>query len=83
MCELQTKCVILGRSWKIMFFSLIIHHNNRNKSINFIFMWNQADKKFKKNINAAKNSDAGGDDKLNFFFMWPNPVKVEMYSHSN
>ena len=46
-------------------------------------MWNQADKKFKKNINAAKNSDAGGDDKLNFFFMWPNPVKVEMYSHSN
>ena len=29
-------------------------------------MWNQANKK--KYIDAAGNSDAGGDDKLNFFF---------------
>ena len=27
-------------TWKIMFFRLIIHNNNRNKSINFIFIWN-------------------------------------------
>ena len=31
-------------------------------------MWNQANKKI--NIDVAGNSDAGGDDKLNFFFMW-------------
>ena len=31
---------------------------------------NLANKKFKK-IHAAGNSDAGGDDKLNFFFMGP------------
>ena len=51
-----------------MFLDLIHHNvNNRNKSINFIFMWNQANKK---KIDAAGNLDAGGDDKLNFFFMW-------------
>ena len=49
-----------------MFLDLIHHNvNNRNKSINFIFMWNQANKK---KIDAAGNLDAGGDDKLNFFF---------------
>ena len=30
-------------------------------------MWYQANKK---NINAAGNSDAGRDDKLDFLFMW-------------
>ena len=49
-----------------MFFKLRIYHNNRNKSINFVVMWNQANNK--KIIDAAGNSDAGGDDKLNLFF---------------
>ena len=51
---------------KSCFLKLKIHHNNRNKSINFIFIWNLANKKFKK-LNVAGNSDAGGDDKLNIF----------------
>ena len=38
---------LLPKTQKIMFFRLIIHHNNRNKSINFIFMWSQANKKLK------------------------------------
>ena len=57
----------LQKTRKIVFFRLRIYHNNRNKSINFVVMWNQANNK--KNIDAAGNSDAGGDDKLNFFFV--------------
>ena len=57
---------ILPKTRKIVFFRLIIHPNSRNKSINFISRWNQVNK-FKKNIDAARNPDEGGDDKLNFF----------------
>ena len=52
----------------VFFLKLTIHHNNRNKSINFVFMWNLANKKIKK-FDAAGNSDVDGDDKLNFF-LW-------------
>ena len=65
----------LQKTREIVFFRLRIYHNNRNKSINFIVMWNQANKKYIY-IDAAGNSDAGGDDKLNFFFMWPKQVVV-------
>ena len=30
---------------KSCFFKLIVHHNNKNKSINFIFIWKQVNKK--------------------------------------
>ena len=39
---------LLQKTRKIVFYRLRIHHNNRNKSINFILMWNQANKKKKK-----------------------------------
>ena len=42
---------------KSCIFRLVIHHN-RNKSINFIFMWTRANK---------KNIDAVGDNKVNFY----------------
>ena len=39
---------LLPKTWKIVFFRLIIHLNNKNKSINFISMLNQANTNFKK-----------------------------------
>ena len=54
---------------KSCFFKLTIHHNNRNKSINFIFIWN-----------LAGNSDAGGDDKLSFF-LWGLSDLVALQGH--
>ena len=46
-CHIQLGPVVYylpPKTWKLVFFRLIMHHNNRNKSINFIFMWNQANK---------------------------------------
>ena len=40
-------CYLLPKPRKIVFFRLVIHHNNRNKSINLIFVWNQANKQKK------------------------------------
>ena len=36
---------LLPKPQKIVYFRLIVHHNKRNKSVNFIFIWNQANKK--------------------------------------
>ena len=48
-------CLLLSspNTRQIVFFKLTIHHN-------FIFMWNIANKK----IDAAGNSDAGGDNSM-------------------
>ena len=51
----RNMCLLLNtpNTRQIVFFKLAIHHN-------FIFMWNIANKK----IDAAGNSDAGGDDSV-------------------
>ena len=50
-----------------MFFKLKIYHNNRNKSMNFIFIWNQANKK--KLMRSRIQTRAGMINETFFFSM--------------